>query len=119
MHSSGNIFVPLIMLGLVVLMVVSVWKVSVKAGKPGWAAIIPFYNFYVLCQIIGWPGWMLILFLVPLVNLVVALAAQLKLAQCFGKGAGFTIGFILLPVVFLPLLAFGDAAYTAPPPKTI
>ena len=88
------------------------WKIFTKAGQPGWAAIIPFYNVYVLLQIVGRPGWWLILFLIPCVNLIVGIMVNLDLSRVFGKGTGFAIGLILLPIVFYPVLAFGDAEYT-------
>jgi len=36
------------------------------------------------------------------------------LSKSFGKDVGFTIGLILLPVIFYPILAFGDAKYIGP-----
>ena len=104
----------LLYLAVVVLMVVSMWKVYVKAGKPGWACLIPFYNLYVMCEIAGKPGWWLILFLIPFVNLVMFVLVSIALAERFGKGAGFGIGLLLLGFIFYPILAFGDAAYQAP-----
>ena len=41
----------LIALGAAIVTIIGEWKVFEKAGKPGWAAIIPFYNNYVLYQI--------------------------------------------------------------------
>jgi hypothetical protein len=97
--------------------IVSLWKIFTKAGWPGWASIIPFYNFYVICRIAGKPGWWLVLMLIPLVNFIVAIIVFFGLAKSFGKGAGFALGLILLGIIFLPILAFGDARYqgaTAP-----
>lgn len=94
-----------------VLLIVSVWKVFVKAGKPGWAAIVPIYNLIVMLEIAGKPLWWLVLFLIPVVNLVMAIIMYAALGAKFGKGGGFVAGMILLPFVFWPILAFGDAAY--------
>ena len=102
----------LIELAVIVLVVVAMWKVYEKADKPGWAAIIPIYNIWVLLEIAGKPGWWLILFLIPLVNLVVAIITLVALAAKFGKGAGFAIGLIFLPFIFYPILGFGDAQYS-------
>ena len=104
----------LIYLAIVVFLIAAMWKVFVKAGKPGWAILIPIYNIIVLLQIVGKPAWWLILFFVPIVNFVIAIILALKLAQCFGKGGGFAVGLILLPFVFYPILGFGSAQYTAP-----
>ena len=101
-------------LAIIVLTIVSMWKVFSKARQPGWASIIPFYNTYILLLIGGKPGWWLILFFVPLVNLVVAIIAVLAVAKSFGKGVGFTVGLILLPFIFWPIMAFDDSTYTPP-----
>ena len=105
----------LISLVFIVLMIASAWKVFTKAGQPGWAAIIPIYNFIVMLKIIGKPWWWILGFLVPVVNFIVMILVALNLAKVFGKGTGFAIGLILLGFIFYPILAFGDATYTAPP----
>jgi hypothetical protein len=87
------------------------WKVFEKAGQPGWAAIIPIYNIYIMLQIVGKPGWWLILMLIPCVNIIIALLIYLDMARVFGKSTGFGIGLFLLGFIFLPILAFGDAEY--------
>ena len=96
---------------IVILMVASMWKVFVKAGKPGWAAIIPIYNLVVLLEIAGKPAWWVILFLIPVVNFVMLIIVSLALARRFGKGAGYGLGLAFLGVVFYPMLGFGDAQY--------
>lgn len=98
-------------LALVLLIVASMWKVFEKAGEPGWAAIVPFYNIVVLLKIAGKPAWWFLLMLVPIVNLIVAIIVTVSLAKNFGKGAGFGLGLIFLAPVFYPMLAWGDARY--------
>jgi hypothetical protein len=105
----------IVWLVLAIVVIAGMWKVFTKAGRPGWAVLIPIYDIYVLLKIAGKPGWWLILLLIPVVGLVFAILAVAALANCFGKGAGFTVGLILLPFVFYPILGFGDAKYTAPP----
>jgi len=95
---------------------VALWRVFEKAGQPGWAAIIPIYNVYILCKIAGKPGWWVLLMFIPVVNIVILLLVKLDLARAFGKTPGFGIGLWLLPILFYPLLAFGDAQYRKPPP---
>ncbi len=94
-----------------VFMIVSMWKVYVKAGKPGWAVLIPFYNILVMLEIIGKPWWYLLLMFIPIVNIVIAVMVTLDTAKVFGKGSGFGVGLIFLPFIFYPILAFGDARY--------
>jgi len=94
-----------------VIVIASLWKVFTKAGKPGWACIIPIYNIIVLLEIAGKPLWWIILFLIPLVNLVVVILTYVSLAQNFGKGVGFALGLVFLPFIFFPILGFGSAQY--------
>jgi hypothetical protein len=101
-------------LTLSILFIISMWRVYTKAGKPGWASLIPFYNMYVLCEIGGKPGWWLLLFLIPGVNIVISILVTIGVAQNFGKGAGYALGLFFLPIIFYPMLAFGDAEHGAP-----
>ncbi len=98
-------------LTLSIFMFVALWTVYVKAGRPGWAILVPFYNLYVFLKIAGKPGWWLILLCLPLLNLIFGILALAGLAQNFGKGAGFVVGLLFLPVIFYPMLAFGSAVY--------
>lgn len=113
---AGGILVVyyLIMLAVAVLILVGYWKVFVKAGKPGWAAIVPFYNMYCLYEISFGNGWLFLLTFVPCVNIVMGIILDVKLAQAFGKSGGFAVGLIFLPFIFVPMLGFGDAQYVGP-----
>ncbi len=106
----GGVFM-LVWLVVAVLIVASLWKVFTKAGKPGWACLIPIYNVIVLLEIAGKPLWWIVLFLIPLVNLIVCILIYISLAQNFGKGTGFALGLVFLPFIFYPILGFGDAQY--------
>lgn len=103
--------IGLISFAFAILMVVSMWKIFTKAGKPGWASLIPIYNLIVCLEIGRKPMWWIFLFLIPFANLVAAFVLLQGLAEAFGKGTGFTLGLIFLPFIFFPLLAFGDARY--------
>lgn len=100
------------LLGVVV--IAGLWKVFTKADRKGWKSLIPFYNTYVLLKIVGRPGWWLLLYFIPVVNVIVAIIHMNDLSKSFGKGAGFTIGLIFLPFVFAPILGFGKAQYVGP-----
>jgi hypothetical protein len=104
----------LVYLVIIALVVIGLWKVFVKAGQPGWAAIVPIYNIVILLQIVGRPVWWVILMLIPCVSLVVAILVMLDLAKCFGKSQGFAIGLILLGFIFVPILGFDDSRYLGP-----
>ena len=83
-------------LALTVVVIAAQWRIFEKAGKPGWAAIIPIYSTIVLLEIVGKPVWWIILFLIPFVNLVVAIMVFHQLSLSFGKDVGFTLGLIFL-----------------------
>lgn len=110
-QAANGLILAVMVLAVSILMIASVWKVFTKAGQPGWAAIVPIYNLIVMLQIAGKPVWWLILFFIPVVNLVVAVMMVVALARSFGKGTGFGIGLLLLSFVFYPILGFGDARY--------
>ena len=101
-------------LAFMILMIAACWKIFIKAGQPGWASIIPIYNWYILCKIVGRPGWWVILLLIPFVNFIIGIILCIDLAKSFGKGVGFGIGLILLGVIFFPILGFGSAQYQGP-----
>ena len=92
----------ILILGIAALMLISMWKIFEKAGKPGWASIVPIYNFVVMLQISGKPEWWIILMFVPFVNLIVAIMVIVGMAEKFGKGSGFALGMVFLPVIFYP-----------------
>ena len=108
--------VTLVWLAVVILVIVGIWKIFTKAGQPGWASIVPIYNLIVLLQVAGKPLWFIVLFFIPIANLVALILVNIALAKAFGKGGGFAAGLILLPVIFLPILGFGSATYTKPVP---
>jgi hypothetical protein len=98
--------------GIIVL--VAMWKIYTKAGKPGWAVIIPIYNIYIMLEIVGRPWWWLLLMLIPGVNAIIGIILVFDLAKSFGKGAGFALGLLFLNLIFMLILAFGDARYVGP-----
>lgn len=106
---------------IAVLQIIAMWKIFTKAGKPGWAAIVPIYNMVVLYQIVGMnPLFLLVLIgmVIPFVNFIAAIAmfvlnilVSIKLAKAFGQGGGFAVGLIFLPFIFQLILGFGKSEY--------
>ena len=116
-----------------VLMVIAQWKIFTKAGEQGWKALIPIYNVYTLCKIIGINFWIWVLaipFAIGLISgiafgnnkdiadlmpaiyaLVFEIYSSVKLAKAFNKGIGFVLGLIFFPNIFQLILAFGSAEY--------
>lgn len=102
-------------IAVAILGVVAMWKIFEKAGEPGWAAIIPFYNLYVLFKITWGSGWKFLLLLIPLANVVFLIITMVKLAKAFGKSGGFAVGLIFLSVIFYCILAFDQSQYLGVP----
>lgn len=91
---------------------IAMWKIFTKAGKPGWAVIVPIYNIVVLFEIIELEWWhVLIALFVPFAVFIYIIIIDIKLAKVFGKGTGFTLLLIFIPVVGQLMLAFGNATY--------
>lgn len=122
--SGGGLIVALV---IFVIVVAGMWKAFEKAKKPGWAAVIPIYNFIVLLQIVGRPLWWILLYLfaiIPLVGWIVPFVVNIIVSndasKSYGKGMGTTLLLIFLPIIGWPYLGFGDAKYKGPagPEKT-
>jgi hypothetical protein len=125
LFASGGLLFPLSCCGFIffILVVAGWWKTFEKAGQPGWAAIIPIYNLYILMHVAGRPGWWFLLYFIPFVNIVISLLVAIDVAKSFAKD---TIYGVLLLWNFLPwawlgylLIGFGDAQYVGPAAKQI
>ena len=115
-NMSFGIIISLIIAGLfvtIVLIVVPMCIIFKKAGRAWWEALIPFYNMYVLTVITKQPWWILFGILLPVVNWIVPIYLDYHLCKRFGLGVPFTVGVVLLPFIFLPILAFGDYVYSS------
>jgi hypothetical protein len=99
-----------------ILVFIAFWKIFLKANQAGWKVLIPIYNLLIFLDIIGKSRWWFLLFLVPVVNIVIALIVKVELARCFNKTIGFGFGLAFLPMIFYPILGFGKSQYI---PKTI
>ena len=102
----------LFVLAVAVFSIVIMWRIFEKAGEHGWAAIIPFYQNYVLFKITWGQGWLFLLLFLPIVNIVTCIFTMIKLAKAFDKSGAFAVGLIFLNIIFLAILAFGKALYS-------
>lgn len=116
--AGGVLFIGLILL---IISIVGLWKVFEKAGRPGWAAIVPIYNYWVLAEIAGKPGWYALVFLIswiPVLGTIAAIAVtilvSLGLAKAFGKEPVWSLLIIFLPFIALLILGFGNDKYKKP-----
>ncbi len=102
------------LVAFVVFIIAAMWKVFEKAGQPGWAAIIPIYNIYIMTKIGGKPGIWTLWCCIPFVNYVFIIWLYNMISKSFGKDEGFTAGLIFLGFIFWPILGFGAAKYLGP-----
>ncbi|RFZ77565.1 hypothetical protein DS742_17780 [Lacrimispora amygdalina] len=136
-----GIILFIIVLAVLIFLLITNWRIFSKAGKPGWAALVPFYNAYIMSDIaFGNANYFIaIMFLWVMVfigriteigilrSLVSSLSLVLyiiyyilyiiyctKISKAFGKSSGFTVGLVLLPLIFFPILGFGSAEYIGP-----
>jgi drug/metabolite transporter superfamily protein YnfA len=103
-----------IALAVAVLEIAAIWILFTKAGQPGWGSLIPIFNLYLWLQMANRPTWWLLLYLIPIVNLVIAVIVHLDVAKAFGKSTAYGVLFILFAVIVTPILAFGPSTYTRP-----
>lgn len=97
-------------LAMIGVMIASGWKVFTKAKLPGWGILVPIYNVYLQFKLAGHPNWAWWLLLPP-VAAILLIVANFEIAKKFGKGTGFALGLWFLPIIFYPILAWGDAQY--------
>ena len=107
--------VAFVYFAILILIIASLWKIFTKAGKPGWAAIIPIYNIIVLLEIVGKPVWWIILLIIPLINFIFLIIITHRMSRSFGQGVGTTLLLIFLPFIGYPMLGFGSATYVGAP----
>ena len=105
--------IPLFIFGLwmCIIELAGLWFMFVKAGEPGWAAIIPVYNYLIAIKIAGKPWWFLLLMLIPVVNLVIYIIILHGISKNFGKNGWYTAGLFFFRFIFIPILGFGKAQY--------
>ena len=111
----------LLYLAVIVLTIAGLWGVFAKAGQPGWAAIVPIYNAYIMVKIIDKPIWWFIMLFIPCISIVFCILVWVEICKRFGKGGGYVVGIMLLPFIFIPMLGLGNAQYmpttpAQPPP---
>jgi hypothetical protein len=110
---SGGVIAAyfVVWIAVAVLMIASLWKLYLKAGQPGWPAIIPILNTCMTAHVAGREWWWGLLVLIPCVGIVVWIIILIDLCKAFGKSGAYVLGLIFLPMIFFPILAFGSSQY--------
>ena len=113
----------LVFAAIAVVTLIGMWKVFTKAGHPGWAVLIPVYNFILLLRIAGLAWYWVFTPLIILIPILGAIAYLVwvvwvhhRISTRFGQGVGFTIGLTLLGPIFWLILGFGSAQYVGEKP---
>jgi hypothetical protein len=115
--SAGAAIGAVLYVVVLVFEIAALWKVFTKADEPGWWAIIPIANIIILLKIVGRPWWWIILWIIPIVNIVIAIIVVIDWAKSYGKSGGFAVGLFFLGFIFVPILGFGSATYVGPAGK--
>lgn len=115
----------LIVLAILIFMIIAQCKLFTKAGEKWWKALIPIYNSWIQAKITGLAWWWLPIFLVAsaltevktlgfvagMGVILISFNFNYNLAKKFGKSNGFAVLTTFLPIIGLPILAFGSAKY--------
>ncbi|MGF6834847.1 hypothetical protein QF015_003038 [Paenarthrobacter sp. TE4293] len=112
----GLVILLMVIYFAVVFAIVGVFYMGIftKAGRPAWAAFVPIYNGIKILEIAGRPWYWFLLSLIPFAGIYFSIVALNDLSKSFGKDAGYTVGLVLLPVIFVPMLSYGSAPYLGP-----
>jgi hypothetical protein len=113
-NSSTQLIVTIIYVAVVLFYLIAGWRIFTKAGKPGWAIIIPIYSTFVLLSIVGRSAIWFLLLLIPFVNVICLIIVVNDLSKSFGRGVGTTLGLLFLSPIFVPILGYGGAKYVGP-----
>ena len=80
--------------------IVARWKLFQKAGKDGWASVVPYYCDYILYEITWGQGLYFLFTLIPFAGIVFHNLTMIKLSKAFGRGGGWACGLIFLFPIF-------------------
>lgn len=112
--AEPSVVTIIIEIAVCILLLVAEWRIYTKAGQPGWAVLIPFYNIWVFYKLLCGRGKAMFRLLIPFYNIYWAIKSDIKLAHAFGKSTGFGVGLLFFSPIFICILAFGDAQYVGP-----
>lgn len=111
-NGAWGTFLILTALLLVIVTIVAYWRTFTKAGRAGWKCLIPIYNVYILIKIAGKPGWWLLFYFIPFINIIFHLLWAMAFGRKFGKGDMFSVFllWLLLPIGIL-VIGLGEDKY--------
>ena len=88
------------------------WIIFKKAGRHGWASIIPIYKQTTYLKVSKISPWWILILLIPVVGGmifgIIKIISRFKLSKAFKRGVGFGFGLLFLPLIFESILAFNS-----------
>lgn len=111
MSNSVNPLLVILWIVVAAVIIVANWKIFTKAGKPGWAILIPIYNIIVMLQIVNKPLWWIIMLFIPIVDIVFGILIIYNLVIKFGQPGWHVVLALVLGIIYYPYLAFSKAEY--------
>lgn len=87
------------------------WFLFKKMGREGWESLVPIYNKIIEIETLDMPSYMVILLFIPPLTLLVNVLISINVGRKFDKDTGFIVGLILLPIIFYPILVFGNSQF--------
>ena len=79
-----------------------------KAGRNSIDGLIPIYNDVVKISIAGLSNYLIFVYFVPFLGILVSMYVNFELAKAFGKDTAFALFTAILPVIFIPIIAFDN-----------
>lgn len=115
----SSTLVKVILIALIVLFIyrtVLFWIIYRKAGRHGFATLIPLYRQITYLKVCDITPLYISFIIIPVVGwfalFILGIVCRFKLAKGFGKGAGFGFGLLFFNTIFLSILAFsGNTKY--------
>ena len=105
------LFWGLAIFDILLIYIVSLWKLFVKCNRRGFLGVIPLVNLYYLNKIVMIKEWLFLLLFIPVVNFFYLIYFNYHLAKVFGKKNGYVWGLLFLNFIFLPMLVFDNSKY--------
>lgn len=91
---------------------VGMYKLFEKAGEPGWAALVPFYNAFVVVKIVGAPKWWLVAMFIPVVHFFIIAGMLIEFNKSFGQYKFIdNAAAIIVAYIYYPYLASKNPEY--------
>ena len=78
-----------------------------KGGRHGWEVFVPFYCYYVMCDMVYGDGWLFIIGFIPIpaIRTIFSLYTLYQFSKLYGCGTVMALGCTFFPYIFMPILA--------------